>query len=103
MQSSLPWVVISPIQVPPGLRMPWPGHNRPKDGVASARRKWMPGASRGTTSLATIIRSNLERDPAIFAVAEACFLQIEIAFDPPPRLVGDLAVAQQDVDEFPLG
>ena len=40
--------------------------------------------------------------PAIFAVGEAGFLQIEIAFDPPPGLVGDLAVAQQHVDEFAL-
>ncbi len=43
-----------------------------------------------------------QRRPAIFAVGEARLLQVEIAFDPPPDLVGDLAVAQQDVDEFPL-
>src|SRR3979411_2071780 len=43
-----------------------------------------------------------QRRPAIFAVGKARFLQIEIAFDPPPYLVGDLAVAQQHVDEFPL-
>ena len=31
------------------------------------------------------------------------FFQIEIALQPPPRLVGDLAVAQQLVEEVALG
>src|SRR6266446_10730037 len=44
----------------------------------------------------------LKRPLAIFAVGEACFLEIEIALDPPPDLVCDLAVAQQHMDEFPL-
>ena len=53
---------------------------------------------------------SLRRDDETFTAessdipgCQARFLQIEIALDPPPRLVGDLAVAQQDVDEFPLG
>ena len=45
---------------------------------------------------------SLQRPFAIFAVGEACFLQIEIAFDPPPDFVGNLAVAQEHMDEFPL-
>ena len=46
---------------------------------------------------------NLHSGPAaILPVGEARFLQIEVAFDPPPGLVGDLAVAQQRVDELAL-
>src|SRR3977135_2777768 len=45
---------------------------------------------------------SLQRRLAVFAVGEASFLRIEIAFDPPPYLVGNLAVAQQAVNEFPL-
>src|ERR1700730_3736546 len=44
-----------------------------------------------------------QRYLAVFAVGKARFLQVEVAFDPPPRFVGDLAVAQQHVDEFALG
>src|SRR5215213_4788436 len=40
--------------------------------------------------------------PAIFAIGEACFLEIKIALDPAPDLVGDPSVAQQDVDELAL-
>src|SRR5579863_2581935 len=40
---------------------------------------------------------------AELAVREARFLEVEIAFDVPPGFVGDLAVAQQDVDELPFG
>src|SRR6476661_2885059 len=62
---------------------------------------WVPArASLGRDDNSIVEAS--QRHPAIFAVGEACFLQVEIAFDPPPDLVGDLAVAQQDVDEFPL-
>src|SRR5262249_40826791 len=43
-----------------------------------------------------------QRHAAIFAVGEACFLQIEVALDPPTGLIGDLAVPQQRVDELPL-
>ena len=43
-----------------------------------------------------------QRYPPILPVAQARFLQIEVALDPPPDLVGDLAVAQQQVDEFAL-
>jgi hypothetical protein len=45
-----------------------------------------------------LARDNFESQStalAIFAVGEARFLQIEVALDPPPGLVGDLAVAQQ--------
>ena len=45
----------------------------------------------------------LQRYLPVLPVAQARFLQIEVALDPPPGFVGDLAVAQQDVDEFPLG
>ena len=45
----------------------------------------------------------LQRQSAIFSVREARFLQIEIALDVAPGLVGDLAIAQQHVDEFALG
>src|SRR5277367_5901096 len=44
----------------------------------------------------------LQRRSSILAIGETRFLQIEIAFDAPPYLVGDLAVAQQDMDELPL-
>src|ERR1700748_107365 len=37
---------------------------------------------------------------AIFAVGEAGFFEVEIALDMSPDFVGDLAVAQQRVDEF---
>src|SRR5260370_42042366 len=60
-------------------------------------RPGRPAAFVGTTW-----RRSLKRRLAMFAVGEARFLQIEVAFDSPPRLVGDPAVAQQDVDEFPL-
>src|SRR5450432_4138552 len=43
---------------------------------------------------------SLQRHLPVFAVGEAGFFQIEIAFDPPPNLVGNLAVAQQYVDEL---
>src|SRR5229473_7366677 len=62
-----------------------------------SRWLWVP-AFAGTTRREAFS----QRPLAIFAVGEAGFLQIEIAFDPPPDLVGDLAVAQQNVDEFPL-
>src|SRR6266478_7074455 len=63
----------------------------------SARQVWI-----ASSLCSSQRRKSSQRGPAIFAVGEARFLQIEIAFDPPPDLVGDLAVAQQDVDEFPL-
>ena len=39
----------------------------------------------------------------ILPIRQARLFKIEIPLDPPPRLVGDLAVAQQIVDEFALG
>src|SRR6476469_1355179 len=43
-----------------------------------------------------------QRSRVVFAVGKAGFLEVEVAFDAPPDLVGDLAVAQQNVDEFSL-
>jgi transposase-like protein len=57
-----------------------------------------PNTFAGTTEE----RSFSQRRRAIFAIRKAGFLEIEVAFDPPPRFVGDLAVAQQDVDELAL-
>ena len=45
-------------------------------------------------------RSRLQRHLPIFPISQARFFQVEIALDVPPDLVGDLAVAQQSVDEF---
>jgi hypothetical protein len=45
----------------------------------------------------------LRRKPAIFLVGKACFLEIEVTFDPPPGLVRNPAVAQQVVNELSLG
>src|SRR4051812_49935494 len=39
----------------------------------------------------------LQRYPAILPVAQTGFLQVEVAFDPPPCFVGDLAFAQKGV------
>src|SRR5438132_12311411 len=44
-----------------------------------------------------------QRYLAVFAVGEARLLEVEVALDPPPAFVGDLAVAQQRVNELPLG
>src|SRR5215475_2899807 len=44
----------------------------------------------------------VSKHAAIFAVRETCLLQVEIAFDAPAGLVGDLAVAQQHVNELPF-
>ena len=48
------------------------------------------------------MKGKSQRRCAIFAIGEACFLEIEIALDPTPRLVGDASVAQQRVDELAL-
>src|SRR3974377_489139 len=46
----------------------------------------------------------LEPAAAAFrAVGDACFLEIQFVFDAPARVVGDLAVAQEFVDELALG
>ena len=50
----------------------------------------------------TILPAASQRNLAIFTVGEAGFLQIEVALDPPPRLVGDPAVAQQGVNALAL-
>ena len=61
-----------------------------------ARALWVP-AFAGTTRVNVFTRGrssqSLNRQLAIFAVGKARLFQIEIAFDPPPDLVGDLAVA----------
>src|SRR5947209_1480074 len=37
------------------------------------------------------------------AVGEARLLEVEVALDPPPDLVSDLALAQESMNEFSLG
>ena len=71
-------------------------HDASTDVLAISRGVWVPDRVAWT-------RQRLQRHLPIFPVAQARFLQIEVAFDPPPGFVGDLAVAQQDVDEFPFG
>src|SRR5438309_234647 len=41
-----------------------------------------------------------QRKRPVFPVGEARFLEIEVALDPAPDFVGDLAVAQHRVDEL---
>src|SRR5712671_405222 len=89
----------TPGSITPGLA--YCGRHLPQCLLETTRRMG-PGVRRDDSSKILRAEIFLQRRLAIFAIGEACFFQVEIAFDPPSDLVGDLAVAQQDVDEFPL-
>src|SRR5205814_7867932 len=71
-----------------------------QDGAASDAPN-MPRQSSKIRPPSSVLRRPLQRKPAIFAVAQARFLEVEVALDPAPALVGKLALAQQRVNELP--
>ncbi len=82
---------------PAGMR------RRSRRAVIPGRAKREPGISNFRVRYCASPRNDVEelqRNPSILPIAQARFLQIEVALDPAPCFVGDLAVAQQRVDEL---